>query len=298
MLERRKDYILNRYVIIAEKRDSRPQQFVQKEDIVEPKVCFFCPGNEKVTPFEIGRVEEKGSWKIRWFANKFPFLDIKTKSYGYHEIIVETSKHSSQLWDLNKDELKQVLEIYALRIKELSKDKKIQYVSIFKNHGIKGGTSILHTHTQIGAIDYIPVLIEEKIKYSHKGKKCLYCSIIRKESKSKRKIFENKSFVSFCPYASRFNFEVWIFPKKHITTITDLNEEQISDLSEVMVKILTKLKKLNSSYNFHIDYAPKGKDLHFHIEIIPRIASWAGFEYATGTIVNSVSPESAAKFYR
>ena len=34
------------------------------------------------------------------------------------------------------------------------------------------------------------------------------------------------------------------------------------------------------------------------MEIMPRITKWAGFEHATGTIINVVSPEDAAKFYR
>jgi hypothetical protein len=38
--------------------------------------------------------------------------------------------------------------------------------------------------------------------------------------------------------------------------------------------------------------------LHFHIEVTPREATWSGFEYCSGTIINSVSPEDAAKFYR
>jgi UDPglucose--hexose-1-phosphate uridylyltransferase len=38
--------------------------------------------------------------------------------------------------------------------------------------------------------------------------------------------------------------------------------------------------------------------MHFHIEIIPRLATFAGFEFATGTIVNTMTPEAAAEFYR
>ena len=38
--------------------------------------------------------------------------------------------------------------------------------------------------------------------------------------------------------------------------------------------------------------------MHFHIEITPRVAEWAGFELSTGTIINTISPEDAAEFYR
>lgn len=298
LLELRKDYVLDRYVIIAEKRILRPREFVHKEETAEKKICFFCPGNEKQTPKEFGRVEKKGKWQVRWFSNKFPFLDKKSKAYGYHEVIVETPEHKKQLWDLGRDEIKQVLQIYALRIKELSRDKKIKYVSVFKNHGREGGTSILHSHAQAAAIGYVPTVVLEEIKYSYKNKKCLYCNIIKREIKSKRRAFENKNFAAFCPYASRFNFEIWIFPKKHFNRITELDEEQFSDFAEILKKALAKLRELNASYNFYIHYAPFGKKLHLHVEIVPRIANWGGFEFSTGTVINSVSPENAAKFYR
>ncbi len=298
LLELRKDYILERYVIIAEKRKIRPRDFHHEEKVKEPKVCYFCPGNEKLTPPEIGRVEYKGKWRIRWFPNKFPFLLKNTKAYGYHEVIVETNQHRKQLWDLNEEEIFEVLKVYALRIKDLGEKRNIRYVSVFKNHGREGGTSILHTHTQVAAMGYVPALLLDEIEASHKGKRCLYCGIIKREMKSKRKVAINKDFVAFCPYASRFNFEVWIFSKKHINNITEMNDGQLLNLSKILKKILLKLRELNCSYNYYLHYAPNGKDLHFHIEITPRIATWGGFEFSTDTIINSVGPESAAAFYR
>jgi galactose-1-phosphate uridylyltransferase len=44
--------------------------------------------------------------------------------------------------------------------------------------------------------------------------------------------------------------------------------------------------------------APKGEKLHMHFEITPRIQTWAGFEMSTSLVINEVSPEDAAKFYR
>lgn len=61
---------------------------------------------------------------------------------------------------------------------------------------------------------------------------------------------------------------------------------------------MVKLKELNAPYNFYLHYAPQGKDLHFHIEVAPRLAIWAGFELGNDIFVNIMSPEEAAKFYR
>tara|TARA_Y100000310_G_scaffold241784_1_gene245900 strand:- start:64506 stop:65456 length:951 start_codon:yes stop_codon:yes gene_type:complete len=310
----RKDYILDRWVYYATERKKRKHEF--KEDGVNEtsnsKTCFFCPGNENLTPKEIGRVEYKNSWKIRWFPNKFPVVEkkgsakIKAKNkfliegnnYGIHEVIAETNDHKKQLADLSIEHIKEILDVYILRIKALSKLKGIKYITVFKNKGSHAATSLVHSHTQIVALPLLPDDVMDKVKAAKKSKNCPYCSIIKLESKSKRRITENKSIVAFAPYASRFNFEAWVFPKRHVKNITAMYDEELYDMASVLKKILLKLKKSNISYNFFLHYAPQGHDLHFHIEITPRLAKWGGFELSTGATINSTMPEDAASFYR
>jgi UDPglucose--hexose-1-phosphate uridylyltransferase len=310
-MELRKDYILDRWVFLASARKKRPREFKKAEKKAEEKICYFCPGNEHLTPPEIGRIGKK-KWKIRWFPNKFPAVEqkgnpiIKTDNtfftfsdaYGKHEVIAETPDHKKQMWDLSKEHLKEILDVYKQRIIELSKLEHIKYVIVFKNHGREGGTSLVHTHTQIAAVNILPTAVEDEVKASKKYSKCPYCDIIKIEKDSHRRCFENNSIVAFAPYASRFNFEVWIFPKRHVKNITELNDKETADLAEVLKNVLIKLKKLNASYNFFLHYAPPGEDLHFHIEVTPRFATWAGFELASDAIINSVLPEDVAKFYR
>lgn len=277
----------------------------------EIKSCLFCPSNEHLTPKEIGRVEYKNSWKIRWFLNKFPAVEkkiqraIKSKkffsegnSYGVHEIIVETNHHKSQLADLPASQIKELLDVFRFRIRDLSKLKGIEYVDIFKNHGKDAGTSLIHSHSQVMALPHVPSAINEEIASIKKFRKCPYCDIIKLESKSKRKIFETKNVVAFAPFASRFNYEAWIFPKRHRAEMEQLDEREIEDIALALKKILVKLKKINASYNFFLHYSPSKENLHFHIEITPRLATWGGFELSTNFIINSVLPEDAAKFYQ
>jgi len=307
----RKDYILDRWVYYAADRRKRPREFRNIEIKDNQKVCFFCPWNTHLTPPEIGRVEYKGEWKIRWFLNKFPAVakkgnaKLKSKkflsemnSYGVHEIIVETPHHKSQLADLPAQQIRELLEVCRLRIKELSKLKGIRYVEVFKNHGKDAGTSLIHSHTQVTALPQIPALVMEEAKASVKNRKCLYCEIIKHESKSKRKIFETKNVVAFAPFASRFNYEAWIFVKNHKIGMGELNDEELNDIALILKKILFKLKKINASYNFFIHYSPEKENLHFHIEITPRIAIWGGFELSTNAVINSILPEDAVRFYR
>lgn len=308
-MEIRKDYVLDRWVIISPNRNSRPNEHNEKKNKRKVNFCPFCPGNEAITPPEIYRLDEGENWKIRVFENKFPAVELsgKTKiethnkyftfsdAYGKHEVIVETSEHKD-FFELSSEEIKKVLDVYNLRIKELSKIKNIEYVSVFKNSGKESGESIGHSHSQLIAYSKIPKIVQEEVKISEK--KCPYCEIINIEKISDRRCFENEFFVAFTPYASRFPYEIWIFPKNHIKNFDEMDKSKRLYLAEILKKVLLKLKKLDASYNYAIHYAPPGKDLHFHIEVYPRISNWAGFELGTGDIINTVSPEDAANFYR
>lgn len=313
MLELRKDYITDDYAIISSERSKRPDDFKEKNAFEKPKVDFFGPGNEAMTPPEIGRwpPDAEGSdWVIRWFPNKFVAVkpegnpEIKTdnefftfsSAYGYHEVIVETPDIDQQLADLSIDHIKQLLKIYSNRISELGKKPGIKYVCVFKNKGQGAATSIYHTHSQVIAYNKIPESIAKKENACQKFSYCPYEKIINIEKGSLRAVKENDTMVCFTPYASRFPMEVVIFPKQFLLNITEFNEEEYRDCAELLKYLLEKLKKINSSYNILLQYGLK--KMRFHITIAPRLSLWGGFELLSGTIINTISPEDAAKFYR
>ncbi len=310
MGELRKDYILDRWVVYSAGRGARPHEFKEAQVIAPEKVCFFCPGSEQLTPAEIGRIGTKEKWKLRWFPNKFAALEpvdpaeprtdnrffTWAHNYGYHEIITETPDHGRELADLDVSEIADVLKVYQNRIEELSKKPNIKYVNVIKNHGYHAGTSLIHSHSQVFATAIVPPAVREKISAVKKFISCPYCDIVAAEGKSERLCFENSDWLAFCPYASQYNYEIWIFPKKHIRTLSDVRD--LSKLADILKKVLVRLETVKVSYNIYLTYSPAGEDLHFHIEIMPQIAIWGGFERGSGAIINSVLPESAAEFYR
>ncbi len=311
MPELRKDYVLDNFVIIATERAKRPDQFKEKQASKEEDVvkCYFCPGNEHLTPPEIGRIiNGKGGWQIRYFPNKFPAVANTGKAhittdnsfftysdaYGYHEVIVETPDHDKELADLSCSHITQLLKVYSDRITNLSKDPSIRYVSVFKNSGEAAGTSIVHTHSQVIANNLIPKVILDKESASAYG--CPYCKILEIESTSHRQCYSNPTMTAFTPYASRFPFEIWIMPKRHVISLHDFTEQEFIDCADLFRQALRKLKTLNAAYNLVLHYGIR--DMHLHFMIMPRLTKWAGFELATGTIINAMPPEKAAEFYR
>lgn len=306
-MELRKDYLLERWVIVSAKRATRPHQFSSSKEQVD--VDFFALGNEQLTPQERGRIAKNGSWQMRWFANKFPAVTpqgdsaIKTHNrfftfadaYGEHEVIVETPRGDKQLSELPVEEIELLLQVYSRRVLDLEKDPTIKYVNVFKNHGLQAGTSIIHSHSQIIATAFVPPLVSEKIHAMKRFVSCPYCHIVSAEAQGSRKCFENDEVVAFTPYASRFNYELWIFPKKHIARMEGINFAAFAD---ILAQALRKMHEANFDYNIVVQYGPLGEDFHFHIELCPRKAIWGGFEFCSGVVINSTSPEDAAAWYR
>lgn len=317
MRELRKDYIFNRWVIVNSERAKRPKDFIKQHPVIKEKNhCPFCPGNEKLTPPEIARVEEKGRWILRNFENKFPGVtqngspEVRTKgefftsgnAFGRHEVIVETPNHKQQFHDLSVEHIAKYLQLLFKRRNALYKLPGIKFVAMFKNHGLEAGTSLAHEHTQIIAYNLLPANIEREIaaitKYYRKHRTCPYCKVLELERKGPRRIFENDSFLAFTPYASIFEFEAGIFSRRHVESFSKLNGKEVGDLAELIKKLLSRLSELNAPYNMYFHESPKGKKHHIHVKVVPRLITWGGFEHCTGCIINTVSPEQAAEFFR
>ncbi len=312
MGELRRDYIRDSWVIISPKRGARPRQFITNSRKKDDKSCFFCRGNESLTPPETYRVEEKKKWIIRCFPNKFPAVSEEDQpklkivnefiryqfAYGWHEVMVDSPWHNKQLADLPVEHIRKVLQAYSDRVTELSRNKDIKYVAVFKNSEMEAGTSILHSHSQLIAYNHVSRAVLDEVRAVAKYNKCPYCSIIRMEGKSDRLAFDNKRAIAFAPYASRYPYELAIFPKRHVHDITEMRDDELLGIARTVKQALVRLKKLNAPYNMYLHNAPLGEELHFHMKINPRTSIFGGFELSTGTIINTIAPEDAAKFYR
>ncbi|MFH0840795.1 MAG: DUF4931 domain-containing protein [bacterium] len=300
--EIRKDYLLDKYVIITPGRAKRPRDIKEQTIISRTSKCPFCSENIKPEKI-IDSVKMANGLSILSLKNIFPAVSLDNPlAYGEQEVIIETPYHNKELHDLSVEHIEQLLRFYAKRTLAISQNKKIDYILCFKNQGSKAGASIVHAHSQILATAFFPSEIKEELRmakiYEKKYCRCPYCDIIKKEIKSERKIFEDKDIVAFAPYASQYHYEAWLFTKRHLDNIIKLNNQEFISLAKILKKTLTKLHSLDLSFNFFLHQAISVKDQHFYLKIQPRDSIWAGAELGSGLVINSVSPEIAAKYYR
>ena len=299
--EIRKDYLLDKYVIVTPGRIARPRDIKEETIISRLADCPFCP--EKINPKNILDRLSAPEGEIISLKNIFPAVSLDNKNaYGAQEVIIETPDHKKELHDLGQAQIERLLHLYAKRTEALSKTKDIEYVLCFKNQGSKAGASIVHAHSQIFATSLLPPDIKQELvaarAYQEKQQTCAYCDIVKKEMKSPRKIFEDGLVAAFAPYASLYHYEAWIFTKRHLDNITKLNDGEFKAFAKILKKILLKLNQLNLSFNFFLHQIISDRDQHFYLKIQPRDSVWAGVELGSGLVVNSISPEIAAKFYR
>jgi UDPglucose--hexose-1-phosphate uridylyltransferase len=328
----RLDQTTSDWVIFAPSRARRPHEFrnrpVASEDNPGSEThCPFCPGNEARTPPEIYAERPFGNptseWSVRVIPNKFPALRIEEDHRHYddgegfryiggcgaHEVIIESPDHSRVLAEQPVVQIERVVRVAQLRYQDLMRDTRFQTVIIFKNHGESAGTSLKHPHWQLIATPVVPRLLRLKhavaTDYFDQTGSCLYCVIVQHERAEKKRVLaSNDDFVALLPYASHVPFETWILPLHHQSSFGMLAPERMRPLAEIMKTVLLKLHRglENPDFNLTIDTVSRGDESKeyflWHMRILPRLTTPAGFELGSGMSINTVLPEEAAEYLR
>ncbi|MFC1693223.1 galactose-1-phosphate uridylyltransferase [Candidatus Latescibacterota bacterium] len=335
MSELRKDPIIGRWVIVATERGKRPTDFASVVSEGEPASCPLCEGNEAMTPPEIYAVRTGDSlansrgWGIRVVPNKFPALRVegameregvgmfdKMSGIGAHEVVIETPDHDDIFYRRKTNDIVNLLDTYQKRFMDLKLDNRLIYVMVFKNDGERAGASLSHPHSQIIATPIVPKRVREEIngslEYFNYKNRCVFCDIIREEKRFGSRIaHENASFISICPFASRFPFEMWLMPKRHMSVYTDMTRQEMLELADCLNVTMKRLGHSlgDPQYNWMLHTGPNGtvprnpwpdiqEHYHWHFEIIPKLTRVAGFEWGTGFYINPTAPEDAAEYLR
>ncbi len=238
--------------------------------------CPFCAGHESDTPPEIARVGDP--WRVRVFPNKYP-------PTGGAEVIVESPLHEDSFASI--DHADDVVRVYADRYRA---HEDAAYVSLFKNEGSRAGASIHHAHSQLVPLLFVPPRIEREIAGFARG--CALCGV------RSHLIDESASFVWIAPHGSAFAYQQWLVPKRHVPEMSALNDAELRELASLLAAASRATRSIAGSYNWMLMNFPRAAAAHFYVDLFPRMAAIAGFELNTGTFVEIIDPQDAARRLR
>ncbi len=329
MSQLRQDRTTGAWTIIAPERGLRPHECPARQparaDVsrVEP-TCPFCPGNESQLPGIIAEVhrDEPPGWSVRVVPNKFPALTpdaapvsllpslhMTTSGYGAHEVVIEHPCHDADLTRMDDGEITAVIECYHQRFTELADRSGIETVVLFRNHGPRGGASMRHPHAQLIALGLATPKLRFMAdwacrRYRETGR-CPTCEEIELETKlGERIVDETRHFLALVPFAAERPYEVWLVPKRHQGSFTEIAEDELNDLGIQLRQSLQRLEAAHGDppYNFVIESAGKSgcgaPHVHWRLRIMPELVTAGGFEIGTGMAINPSSPEQDAETLR
>jgi UDPglucose--hexose-1-phosphate uridylyltransferase len=334
MPEFRKDPLVGRWVVFAPERKQRPQEFGRLE-LPSTTKDAFAEGNERLTPPEVFAIRPAGlpangpGWRVRVVPNRYPALRIegtldpeavgfydRMNGIGAHEVVIETPDSKKALEELPIEGVADVLTACKSRIADLMKDPRFRYLLVFKNVGPMAGASLSHAHSQLIAMPVTPLAVKEKLdsakNYYDLKERSIFEDILHNELRTgERVVYQNHGFVVFCPFASRFPFELAIFPRRQSPDYHTADEHELVLLADAVKTALLRLNRAlgKPDYNLILHTAPVRRprknywttidaDFRWHIEILPRLTGVAGFEFGTGFFINTTLPEEAAQFLR
>ena len=318
----RHDVTTNDWVLYAPARAERPNAFVTGQTrVVDAAVtCPFCPGNEHLTPTEVARASDAtGGWRVRVVPNKYPAFDRSIASgpvaitpvfhemggYGVHEVVVEAPEHTTRLSELSSDHVEALLGVLHGRFVALSREPRVRSVILFKNHGRAAGCSLSHPHWQIAATPVVPRLLRTRhaiaTEYFDLTAKNLYAALLEAELDAKVRVLDaNEAFVAFLPFASQLPYQVRIQPRVPRASFAAADEAGFRPLATLLRDVLRRLDGAlgDPAFNLTVNTVTVGDEdepyFAWHIDVLPRLTTPAGFELGSGMSINPVLPETAA----
>lgn len=258
-------------ILYAPERATRPRAFTQEE----LARCPFCPGHESDTPPAISTIGNP--WRVRIFPNKYP-------SVAGAEVIVESERH-----ELRFDTIAHPEEVVQTYVDRYRANAHAGYTAIFKNEGPRGGASIPHVHSQVMPLPFVPPRVARETAGFARAPHCPLCRL------DGAIIAETLNLRWIAPSASSMPYQQWIVPKRHLSEMSQMTDDEVLELSQLLQMAAGAMIRLGDSYNWSFLNFPRERAAHAYVELFPRLSAIAGFELGTGTFVEIIDPAGAAR---
>ncbi|MCD0452909.1 galactose-1-phosphate uridylyltransferase [Actinocorallia sp. API 0066] len=305
--ELRYDEPRGEWVAIAAHRQARTFQPPASECPLDPSRPGFA-------------TEIPGPYRVVTFENRFPSFSQRIEGsptgpglrpgQGRCEVVCFTPRHDGSFADLPHEDVRLVMDAWADRTEALSATPGVEQVFPFENRGEEIGVTLAHPHGQIYGYPYVTPHTAQHLAALERDAD-VFTRLLDRERAGGRVLVSNDHWTAFVPYASRWPFEVHVYPHRRVPDLTALTPAERDAFAPVYLPVLKALNCLfdvpEMPYIAGWNQAPVrlARDTyHLHLQLftIRRAATklkyLAGSESAMGAFVNDVRPEQAAALLR
>ena len=291
--------------------------------------CPFCAGNESLAPPDVLRLPDSLAlpWNVRIIPNRFPVVEdcrppgaisdaisgqMNARGFraahGVHDVLIESPLHDRTILSIQAQQWRDAWELCRRRIEAFAERGDLAWATVFKNSGPRAGASLEHLHSQLVALDFVPPTMAEELAAARRTADP-FGEMLRQAETDGRIVTQSGDLVAIVPVAPRQPFETWIVPRTPEPYFHSTSPSRLDALADLTQRLIGALDRLvpGADYNWWLHQAPfaaachAGKipsNWHWHLEILPRLASLAGFELGTGCHITTFSAEDSARRLR
>lgn len=215
-------------------------------------------------------------WRVRVVPNRYP-------AFERHEVVIHCPEHARTFAELPKDQTALVAEAWRRRA-ATAHDEGYAYVHAFVNEGRGAGASLGHSHSQLVWLRETPPALRAETDTT-----CRVCDVLSLEvSQRARLVAERDDLVAVAPAAGRAPYELLLAPVVHDG---DAFGEALDSALDLLAALVRALRAVEGPvpWNAWLHAGP-----HWHLELVPRLSTFAGTELGAGIFVLTVAPEDAA----
>lgn len=280
--------------------------------------CPFCPGHEGSTPPALETYGAEGHWLVRVVPNLYPAFSgnqqfvvtnkgpvfTEAPASGIHEILVFSPDHDLSWASFSDTQTQLVMAAIRDRIEEHQGTPGLRYSQLHVNFGVEAGASEEHPHGQLLGIPFVPrEIVDEQGSFSRFHGGCLICTATASEERVGYRIVDaGEHAVTIAPFWSGSPYEMLVVPRAHDPQLQESTPDTLFGVGAAVRVALGALSKLHGevAYNVVFHSAPyrSTSQFHWHVHILPKLTTHAGFELGTGIYINVVPPEVATEDLR
>ena len=298
---RRWNPLAGEWVLVSPHRTRRPWQgqierTPPRQRPTHDPSCYLCPGNERA-----GGVRNPPYTSTFIFENDFAALRSRTSSEppielrddgdllvarsesGVCRVICFSPRHDLTLPDMERAEIRRVVDLWAEEYERLGHRPEINHVQIFENKGEVMGASNPHPHGQIWAQSSLPLAPAREGErfadhFTRAGRTLLEDYLAAELRREERIVCANDAFVAVVPFWAVWPFETLVVSRRPVPHLSALGDRERDGLADVLKRLTNQYDALfdvSFPYSAGFHQAPtdgrEHPEWHLHMHFYPPL---------------------------